>query len=362
MLFDSSVRKEMARNFGGTLVIMLTIVLTMLLIRTIGQAAKGAVSPNDVTLLLGYTVIAQLPMLLSLSLFVCGVSALTRMYRDSEMIIWFSSGARLLNFVVPALRMSWPVIAGMAVLVGLVRPWAQDQSATLRDRFERRSDLSRVAAGEFQTSRDGSRVFFVDRESQADTVGRDVFILSRQGEEESITTARTGHIVFEDNRRFLSLEDGQRTVVNETTRESVVSRFERSRVGVGEGELGTPRAQPAPARSTFDLLFDLDSPVSRGELVWRVGYVFATFNMVLLSIGLSAGNPRRAGSWNLIVALLAFVVYFNLLNLSQAWVAGQRFSAGGVLLGVHGGVLAAALVLLFKRDRGAMPVFARAAA
>ncbi|TAL19877.1 MAG: LptF/LptG family permease, partial [Aquabacterium sp.] len=148
MLFDSSVRKEMARNFGGTLVIMLTIVLTMLLIRTIGQAAKGAVSPNDVTLLLGYTVIAQLPMLLSLSLFVCGVSALTRMYRDSEMIIWFSSGARLLNFVVPALRMSWPVIAGMAVLVGLVRPWAQDQSATLRDRFERRSDLSPAATRE----------------------------------------------------------------------------------------------------------------------------------------------------------------------------------------------------------------------
>ncbi|MFO1287922.1 MAG: LPS export ABC transporter permease LptF, partial [Rubrivivax sp.] len=48
MLFDSSVRQELARTFGATLVVILTIVLTMFLIRTIGQAASGAVAPRDV--------------------------------------------------------------------------------------------------------------------------------------------------------------------------------------------------------------------------------------------------------------------------------------------------------------------------
>ena len=54
MLFDSTVRRELARSFGATVVVILTIVLTMMLIRTIGQAANGVVSPQDVVLLMGY--------------------------------------------------------------------------------------------------------------------------------------------------------------------------------------------------------------------------------------------------------------------------------------------------------------------
>jgi lipopolysaccharide export system permease protein len=43
MLFDSTLRRDLARTFGATLVVILTIVLTMMLIRTIGQAALGRV-------------------------------------------------------------------------------------------------------------------------------------------------------------------------------------------------------------------------------------------------------------------------------------------------------------------------------
>ena len=44
MLFDSTVRRELARSFGATLVVILTIVITMMLIRTLGLAAGGAVA------------------------------------------------------------------------------------------------------------------------------------------------------------------------------------------------------------------------------------------------------------------------------------------------------------------------------
>jgi lipopolysaccharide export system permease protein len=95
MLFDSTLQKELSRAFGGTLVVILTIVLTMFLIRTLGQAAGGQVAPQDVVLLLGYVAIGHLPTMLTLSLFVSVVVCLGRMYRDSEMAIWFASGVRL---------------------------------------------------------------------------------------------------------------------------------------------------------------------------------------------------------------------------------------------------------------------------
>ena len=52
MLFDSTLRRELARNFGATLVVILTIVLTIMFIRNLGQAAVGRISPQDVMLLL----------------------------------------------------------------------------------------------------------------------------------------------------------------------------------------------------------------------------------------------------------------------------------------------------------------------
>jgi len=82
MLFDSTLRKDLARSFGATLIVLLTIVLTMFLIRTLGQAALGRVAPQDVVLLLGYVALGHLPTMLALSVFIAVVATLGRMYRD----------------------------------------------------------------------------------------------------------------------------------------------------------------------------------------------------------------------------------------------------------------------------------------
>ena len=111
MLFDSTVRRELARSFGATLVVILTIVLTIFLIRTIGQAASGKVAPADVVFMLGFVTLGHLPTMLALSLFVAIVLTLGRMFRDSEMVIWFASGAGLSRFLRPVLATSWPVLA-----------------------------------------------------------------------------------------------------------------------------------------------------------------------------------------------------------------------------------------------------------
>ena len=117
MLFDSTVRRDLARTFAATLVVILTIVITMFLIRTLGQAAGGVIAPQDVVLLLGYTALGHISTMLTLSMFVAIVVTLGRMYRDSEMVIWFSSGLGLGRFVRPVLGMAWPVLAVSAALL-----------------------------------------------------------------------------------------------------------------------------------------------------------------------------------------------------------------------------------------------------
>ena len=78
MLFHSSIRKELARSFGATLVVLFTIVITMLLIRTLGLASKGSVNPEEIMLVLGYTVLSYTQTILTLALFIAIVSTLSR--------------------------------------------------------------------------------------------------------------------------------------------------------------------------------------------------------------------------------------------------------------------------------------------
>ncbi|MBX3607496.1 MAG: LPS export ABC transporter permease LptF [Piscinibacter sp.] len=351
MLFDSSLRTDLARSFGATLVVILTIVLTMMLIRTLGQAAVGRIAPQDVVLLLGYTALGHLPTMLALSLFISVVATLGRMYRDSEMTIWFASGVGLTRFVRPVLRTAWPVLLVIGLLALFVWPWMNQRVAELKERFERRSDLSRVVPGQFQSSSDGRRVFFIERDAGDGRTGRNVFILSNVGETESVTSARSGHIDNEGDDRFLVLDRGQRNERDAKTGEKTLSRFESYRVLVGERALSSLEELPPRARRSIELLRD-PSNKHQGELVWRLGLLFGGTNLVLLGIPLSASNPRRASNWNLLIALLTFVVYYNVINLSQAWVASGKMGMGAALTFFHGGAFVLALAMLWWREQG----------
>jgi lipopolysaccharide export system permease protein len=353
MLFDSTVRRELARGFGATLVVVLTIVLTNFLIRTVRDAAGGVVAPQDVVLLLGYLALGYLPMILALSLFVAVVVGLGRMYRDSEMAIWFASGIGLARFVRPVLRMSWPVLVVVALLLLFVWPWGNRSSLELRERYQQRSDLSRVAPGVFQTSADGRRVFFVERETADGTSARNVFILASGERGESVTSARSGRLESQGEGRYLVLERGQRNDWLASSGERTLSRFEGYRVLASENAARSAENQPPRVVGTWDLV-GRPTPRNQGELTWRFGLLLGSANLLLVGIGLSATNPRRASNWNLLFALLAFGVYYNLINLSQAWVAGERLSMGTALFALHGTVFVLALLLLWWRDHAAV--------
>ena len=92
MLFQSTFRKELAKNFAGIMIILITIVMTMMLIRVLGLASKGQVNPADILLVMAYFVLGHMPTILTLCLLIAVVHTLTRMYKDSELVIWETSG------------------------------------------------------------------------------------------------------------------------------------------------------------------------------------------------------------------------------------------------------------------------------
>jgi lipopolysaccharide export system permease protein len=350
MLFHSTLRKELARSFGATLVVLVTIVMTMTLIRTLSQASRGSVNPQEILMVMGYTVLGYLPPILTLCLFIAIVGTLSRMYRDSEMVIWFSAGRGLSAFLAPLFRFAWPILLVIAALALVIWPWANQQTQELKDRYGKRGDLERVAPGQFQESASGKRVFFLDKDTPDNKSGKNIFISTNEHGKETVTSARSGRIETMGDNQFLVLANGQRLETTEAG-QLKISEFEEYANRVGSNELVSRDSLPAKTRSTLDLVVDPTRP-HLGELAWRLGLALAALNFVVIAVAVSSVNPRAGRSGNLVFALFTFVVYFNLLNLGQSWVSTGRAGFATFLLGLHGGVLLGGALWLAQQHNG----------
>ena len=349
MLFDSSIRKELARGFGATLVILVTIVMTIMLIRTLGQAARGSFNPSDVLMVMGYTVLGQLPTSLTLALFIEIVATLSRMDSEREMAIWFTSGQGLTGFVKPLFRFAWPVLLVITALALLVWPWANRQTQELHGRYERRGDLDRVAPGQFQESAAGNRVFFIDKDSADGKLGRNVFISASENGKDAVTSARSGRIESVGPDRYLMLRNGQRLEILAGHSDLKVSDFAEYGTRLGDAELGTPDVPPPATVPTLALVAN-PTAVNQGELAWRIGRPLAAINLVLLAIAVPGINPRAGRGGSLAFALFAFICYYNLLNLGNSWIATGLVSFPKFMAMAHGGALLLGLAWLGWRS------------
>jgi lipopolysaccharide export system permease protein len=349
MLFHSSLRKELSRSFGATLVVLVTIVMTMMLIRTLRLAARGSVNPSEVSLVMSYTVLGYMPTILSLCLFISIVGTLSRMYRDSEMVIWFTSGRGLIEFLRPLFQFAWPILLLIAVLALVGWPWANSQTQGLRERYERRSDIERVTPGEFRESAGRLRVFFIDKDAPDSATASNVFISSIERNRQIVTSARRGHMEDIDGKRFLLLNNGQRLERSLDAQGIKISEFDTYGTRVSGGSLDAVDASPVRTLTTLALLREPTLP-HLGELAWRIGMLLAGINFVLLALALSSVNPRVGRSGNYLFALCAFVLYYNMINLGQNWVSSGKYGMGGFLLALHGGAFLLGLLWLVKRN------------
>ena len=355
MLFQSSIRRELARSFGATFVVLITIVLTIVLIRTLGQASRGVLNPQDVMLFMAYAALGRLPTILTLSLFIAMVGTLSRMYRDSEMVVWLTSGRSLFSLVAPLFRFAWPVLLIIALTSLFIWPWTNQQTRDMQERYAGRSDIDRIAPGQFQESSGGSRVFFIDRDARNSVTPSDqkasnnVFIAANEKGKSSITTARSGRIDTAGGKQVLVLENGQR-LENENGKASLkISNFEEYGSTVGNTSQQNSEAGDAKVLSV-PVLAKSPSRANLSELAWRLGLALAAVNFVVLAVALANVNPRGGQSGNLIFVLLTFVVYYNLVNLGQSWIFSGAISFGGLLVLLHGGVLLLGLLWLAKRN------------
>jgi lipopolysaccharide export system permease protein len=324
-LFGRRISGECAAVALGVFAVLFGIIVTAQLVRLLNRAASGSIATDTVFAAMSFQTLNLFPLVIALTVFVAALVTLTRAHRDSEMVVWFACGVPLRAFVVPLLRFSVPFVVLVLLITLFVRPWAVTRSQQLQAELQSRDEIALVAPGVFKETRNGSKVYFVERFSDFNQSLAELFIRSVDPGGESITVARSGSVERAANGdRFLVMRDGRRYEGGTDPAAWRTTRFERAEVLILPYEK-QPYNANAKSRSSAELLAS-DRPVDIAELQWRLHLPLAALMLVLLAVPLGFVNPRANRSVNLALAVLIYALYSNALSITNAWVAQGRLA------------------------------------
>lgn len=354
MLYRRTLTREMGLTTGAVLTVLVAIALVVLFIRLLGDVARGELANEAVFVFLGFTLLYFLPVLMTIALFAGVLLPLSRMWRDSEMVIWFNGGLSLTQWLRPVLTFAAPFSLVILVLTLAINPWVQTKKSEYSRELKTRSESALIAPGLFAESGAGERVYYVESLNPLTGIVRNVFMQSRIDGQLGLVVAREGdHTELPDGSRYLVFKNGRRYEGTPGQLDYRVVQFERYWM----------RLDPTPAKDreisirqmSVAALVDDASPPARAELLWRVGVPVSALVLAVMAIPLSFVNTRARRSYGLVIALLLYFVYNNMLSLSQAWVAQDKLNPWIGTLSSHLLMLSAVVVLFYRRMRQYSP-------
>lgn len=350
-IHERALIREMTVTAGYTLAGLSGIVCVTFIARIFGRAAAGDLSAEAILPFIGFSLFQMTPVLLSLSLFMSAFLTLNRYWRDSEMVVWMSSGLNYTNWLRPVLVFATPICLTIALLSLWVLPWTAQKRLAYEQFISSQDDASNLSPGLFIEAAGGKKVYFVEATNGLDNNIRNIFVRSEQNGRTGIIVAQHGQrVTMPNGDPFMMLENGRRYEGKPGEVDYRLLEFERYFIRL-EPNVAQSRSEKSREKATTQLFAD-PTPGNLAELGWRFGYPLSALILALFAIPLSFINPRAGRSLNILFAILIYAIYNNLIGLSEGWVVHQSLSLSSGMLLIHGSMSALLVILFWLRMRG----------
>ncbi len=347
-IFQRALVGEFASNGLLVFAVLLGIIVVSQLIRLLSEAVSGLVAVDGVLALLGFSAMNYLPVLLSISLFISILLTLSRCYRDSEMVVWFSSGIGLTSWIRPVLWYALPVVGLIALLSLVLSPWALRKTDEFKSKLESRNDVTSATPGMFRESKQSGRVYFIENVNPGSNRVGNIFVQSEQNGKIGTMAAQQGvQETVPNGDRFLVLLNGTRYEGTPGQRDYRIVEFERYAMRIDD--LPAKQAEPQVRSMSTPELWRSSTTWDISELEWRIGLPISAVLLALLAIPLGYVNPRAGRSLNLILAIVLYMLYSNMISVTNTWVGQGKLSPGIGLWGIHAAMLTVVVLMFYRR-------------
>lgn len=346
-VLDRMIVSDIGKTLLSVLSVLLLIIISHKLARILAKAVEGEVSGQAILSLLSLNAVGMSVVLLPASLFLSVLMVLGRMHRDNEMAALAAGGVGLPQVI----RSVFILIAPLALLSMFlslqIQPWAAGKVQEIFKQEAKSVDVRGISAGRFSEYSRGDIVFYVE---EIDEEGRmsNVFIQNRQNSQLGIVSSDSGYIRDDPNSggRFIVLEDGYRYQGVPGEAEYRITQFEEYAVRVGESSEGTKKVKRKAKPS--EVLWDSSDSGDLAELQRRISLPIVLLILGFLAVPLSHVAPRGGVYGNLLIALLIYLIYENLMRVSQSWVSGMVIPGWIGLWWCHILFLTVAVILMVR--------------
>ena len=350
MLYQNKLKNELFFNSLSTILILSGIVVAQRGVIVFRLASKGIIPNDSILTILVFSLLKYLPILLTLTLFLTILLTLSRWFRDSEMMIWFSSGLGLTSFIRPILFFSLPIILLIGFLSLYLSPWATQKSEEYKAGLKNRDELATISPGSFKESKSKDRVFYVEGFGDLGSKVKNVFVQSEQNGKLGIIVSNEGSRVSTNtDDEYIVLKKGKRYEVNHENNHFTEIKFS------DYGFLVEKKLPPIIDVNQVEAMPTLLLLLTKGnreiaEFVWRVSLPISGIVLIILAIPLSFINPRSGRSVNIIIAIMIFAIYNNLMGVTQSYINLGKLNPyiGGSI--VHLLIIMIASYLMMRRN------------
>jgi lipopolysaccharide export system permease protein len=337
------LREMIASAFAVTLVLVL-ILLTNEGARVLSRAADNQYPRDMVVALIGLGALQHLPILVPIGLLLGMVMAFGRLYHDSEMTAALACGVGMARIYAPVIIVGIVVAAVLAWLSLAVGPASMARVLALRSAAVHAGQLAPVAPGRFRSFGGGSTVVYAQNALPDGTLSNVFVERDRGGRVEVALAQRARHAVAVDGQSLtISLYDGERIEGVPGSPQFRIMKFAEHTIPIQMPPLrdGPSDLDAAPTRE----LIGATALDRRAQLQWRIALPIMCLVLAVLAVPISRLRPRRGRLSRVWLAVLLFILYFELLWLGRIAIEHGTLPAAAGLWWTHGVVVITAILI-----------------
>lgn len=325
-ILDRYFLRELGQTIGATIIVLLVIMAGTSFAHVLEQVAKGSFPASVMFQVLGLNMVDTLSSMLPLAGFLGVLQAFGRMYRESEMHVLSSSGMGMAGLVRPMAIVAIVMIA----IVSMVAMWLGPLAARTSDSLVAAANRSVIAAGldagRFTELPGKGGIILVDTLSRdGQRLGHTFIAAERTNKDGSrvvkMVTGMHGRLYSnsDNSNRYLALYDGWQYEIPLGANNWRRMQYERNDSALSAIQ-SDDETDPIHNLGMMELMHT-NTPDARAEFAWRTVVPLMTLALLMLALPLSRQTPREPRYGRMLIAVLGFFVYYNLLALCRGQIA-----------------------------------------
>jgi len=350
-IIDKYIAKELLTVFLSVYFVLLIIVLSTEVVHLLKWVSQGRIPISAFLSYLGNSLFEFSVVLIPLSLLMGILLAFGRLYSDSEMAAIMSAGIGPLQWYKPLMLIAIPATLLLFALLAYVKPVITYQRALIKAEIRSQSQLDTLLIGQFNRAGKGGGVLFLESVSSPEAEDGDqisnVFYQHFRDNTSYVDLAESTSSFYNDEgHRYMMMHNGTHYVGNAGEASFKIIKYKDYGVHIDVKQV---KARQSVKSKSLAELWGSTNPAYQAELQWRFTIPLATIIVAFMALPLSHTDPRSGRYSKLVVALIIYLLYSNLLGVGKTWIAQEKIPVWIGTWWVHAIAIIITLVLLKRK-------------